>query len=130
MSLLKETVIKGTAELGVEPSASALEAFETYFHYLEEKNKVMNLTAISGETDVATLHFLDCIALLSELDVKGKKVIDIGSGAGFPGMPMKIMEKEMDLTMLDAQQKRVTFLSSLAEKTGFSDVKCKKGGEI
>ena len=67
---------------------------------LIEKNKVMNLTAITEPQAVAELHFLDCIALLRAEDFSGKRVIDIGCGAGFPGVPLKIAEPSIELTLL------------------------------
>ena len=85
----------GFAELGIEPDARSTERFIKYFEYLEERNKVMNLTAISGEKDVAQLHFLDCAALLGMADLKGKSVIDVGTGAGFPGLVLKIAQPDM-----------------------------------
>ena len=73
---------------------------------LIEKNKVMNLTAITEPQAVAELHFLDCIALLRAEDFSGKRVIDIGCGAGFPGVPLKIAEPSIELTLLDSLAKR------------------------
>ena len=112
------------SECGLELPETAAPAFRHYYEFLEEKNKVMNLTAISGESDVYTLHFLDCISCLKYFDFTNKSVIDIGSGAGFPGIPIKIAVPSVKLTLLDAQQKRVTFLSELCKKINLSDVKC------
>ena len=76
----------GFAALGITPDSKAAGRLKTYYEYLEERNRVMNLTAISGAEDVARLHFLDCAALLTVCDFADKKVIDVGTGAGFPGM--------------------------------------------
>ena len=108
----------------LELPESAAPAFRRYFEILEEKNKVMNLTAISGEEDVYTLHFLDCLALFKYYDFKNKSIIDIGSGAGFPGLPLKIAEPSISLTMLDAQQKRINFLSETCYDIGITGVNC------
>ena len=108
----------------LELPESAAPAFRRYFEILEEKNKVMNLTAISGENDVYTLHFLDCLALFKYYDFKNKSIIDIGSGAGFPGLPVKIAQPSVFLTMLDAQQKRINFLSEVCENIGLTGVEC------
>ena len=118
MGLITELMSKGVESLGLSPREDAFKAFETYYEYLSEQSKVMNLTAISGEEDTVTLHFLDCAALAKIADFEGKKVIDIGSGAGFPGMPLKIMEPTMKLTMLDALRKRTDFLARLCDETG------------
>ena len=108
----------------LELPETAAPAFRRYFEYLEEKNKVMNLTAISGEEEVYTLHFLDCLALFKYHDFKNESIIDIGSGAGFPGLPVKIAEPSVKLTMLDAQQKRINFLSETCDNIGLSGVNC------
>ena len=99
-----------------------LEQLRAYYELLEETNKVMNLTAISGEADVAALHFLDSLALTDEVDLSGKRVIDIGSGAGFPGIPLKIACPDMELTLLDALNKRVEFMRNVCDKIGVDAV--------
>lgn len=85
---------------------------------LIEKNKVMNLTAITEPQAVAELHFLDCIALLRAEDFSGKRVIDIGCGAGFPGVPLKIAEPSIELTLLDSLAKRMTWLREILPQLG------------
>lgn len=121
---MKEILKNGFAELGIDVGEKAFERYETYFEYLEEKNKVMNLTAISGKEGVARLHFLDCAALLNMTEFKHKRVIDVGTGAGFPGLALKIAEPEMELTLLDSLNKRIDFLQETCEKLGFNDVAC------
>lgn len=97
----------GFAALGLPLDETALTRFETYYELLEERSKVMNLTAIHGETDVAQLHFLDSAALLTVEPLAGKSVIDVGTGAGFPGLPLKIAAADISLTLLDSLDKRV-----------------------
>lgn len=121
---MKDILINGAQTLGVDLDNSAVENFETYFQLLEETNKVMNLTAISGREDVARLHFLDCMALLKIADFSNASVIDIGSGAGFPGFPIAIADRSVKLTTLDAQQKRIGFLSKTAQAIGREDINC------
>lgn len=113
MSLLEDRITAGAAELGINIDETALKAFRSYYRLLEETNKVMNLTAISGEADIAGLHFLDSIALLKVADFENARVIDIGSGAGFPGIPLKIACPSIKLTMLDALAKRVGFMAQV-----------------
>ena len=91
---------------------------------LLEKNKVMNLTAITEEQDVANLHLLDSAAMLTMADFSGKKVVDVGTGAGFPGMPMRIVKKDFSLTLLDSLNKRIDFLKDCCQDLGFADVNC------
>ena len=103
----------GAKTLGIDLPAEAFALFETYFELLENRGQSVNLTAISGAEDVARLHFLDSIALLKALQFKDSSVIDIGSGAGFPGVALKIAEPSIGLTLLDSTGKRVAFLSEL-----------------
>ena len=91
---------------------------------LLEKNKVMNLTAITAPDDVARLHLLDCAALLNMADFHGKRVVDVGTGAGFPGMPLRILEPDFDLTLLDSLGKRIAFLQETCEEMGLARVDC------
>lgn len=114
----------GFAALGIMPDAEAVGRLKTYYEYLEERNRVMNLTAISGAEDVARLHFLDCAALLTVCDFADKKVIDVGTGAGFPGMVLKIVQPDMDITLLDSLNKRIDFLGELCARLKLENVQC------
>ena len=91
-------------------SPAQIDTFCALGQALLEKNRVMNLTAITEPQAVAELHFLDCIALLGAADFKNRRVIDVGCGAGFPGVPLKIAEPSIDLTLLDSLGKRMTWL--------------------
>lgn len=90
----------------------AAERFDTYYQLLTEKNKVMNLTAVTGKEDVAKKHFVDSLAALPYLR-PGARVIDVGTGAGFPGIPLLIMVPEMKLTLADSLNKRLLFLEDV-----------------
>ena len=108
-----ETLIQtGLAQLGqagrVPENAAALLA--RYGELLVEKNRVMNLTAITQPRDVATLHMLDCAALLNCAGFEGKTLIDVGTGAGFPGVPLAALVPSLTVTLLDALNKRVDWL--------------------
>ena len=113
---------KGLAELGLD--SSGIPSLLRYGELLLEKNKVMNLTAITEPADVASLHFLDSAALLALADLKGKTVVDVGTGAGFPGMPLKILEPSIRMTLLDSLGKRITFLQEVCDDLGLTDVQC------
>ena len=121
---MEKILRQGFAELGIEAPDRAADELRVYFEELEEKNRVMNLTAISGEEAVARLHFLDCAAMLRHLDLRDKRVIDVGTGAGFPGMVLKILVPSAELTLLDSLNKRVDFLSGVCLRLGLTGVDC------
>lgn len=121
---LEELLQDGFASLGLPLDAEALRRYRLYANALAEKNAVMNLTAIEGEEDTARLHFLDCAALLKGFDLSGKRLIDVGTGAGFPGLALKIASPSLELTLLDSLDKRIGFLRDCCETLGFEDVTC------
>ena len=119
---MKQILETGLETLGL--STEGVPALIRYGEMLVETNKVMNLTAITEPADVATLHFLDSAALLTLLDFKNKTVADIGTGAGFPGVPLKICEPTIRLTLLDSLNKRIEFLKGVCDELGLEDVDC------
>ena len=119
---MEATLRDGLAALGL-PSPAAPQLLE-FARRLLEKNQVMNLTAITEAKDVATLHLLDCAALLTMADLRGKQVIDVGTGAGFPGMVLRILEPDFDLTLLDSLGKRVDFLREVCAALTLQRVDC------
>lgn len=122
--MLEELLRFGFDALGLSLEPRALERYRIYYEYLEEMNKFMNLTAISGEEDVARLHFLDCVQLMKADAFAGKRVIDVGTGAGFPGLALKVTCPDMDLTLLDSLDKRIGFLKNCCERLDIRDVSC------
>lgn len=102
---------KGCEELGIELTERQKEQYLLFYEYLIEKNKVMNLTGITEFEEVLTKHFLDSLACVKAIDIKNvKNVIDIGTGAGFPGVPLKIAFPHLEACLLDSLKKRVNFL--------------------
>ena len=99
----------------------------TFAEMLLEKNQVMNLTAITEPVDVAQLHLLDCAAVLTLADLKGKTVVDVGTGAGFPGMPLQILEPTAKLTLLDSLNKRIGFLQEVCDALNLKHTRCVHG---
>ena len=91
---------------------------------LLEKNRVMNLTAITDPTEVAQKHLLDCAALLTVCPFAGKRVVDVGTGAGFPGVVLRLLEQDFDLTLLDSLGKRVDWLQETCTAMGLSRTEC------
>lgn len=112
---------QGMSDFGLTPSSLVVEKFQSYYEQLVEKNKVMNLTAITKEEEVVEKHFLDSLAILHFFDLNNaKKVIDIGTGAGFPGFPLQIYRQFVtnqayELTLLDSLEKRIKFLKEVAD---------------
>ena len=115
---MKETLQRLLPKQNISLSDSQLDTFERFGRALLEKNQVMNLTAITEPDQVAELHFYDCLALLNAADFKSKRVVDIGCGAGFPGVPLKIAEPSMDLTLLDSLGKRMDWLREVLPELG------------
>ena len=115
---MKETLAKGLPGLGLSLPDEIQNTLCAFGEAVIEQNKVMNLTAITEPTQVAKLHLLDSLSLLSLEDLTGKKVIDVGCGAGFPGVPVKIACPEVKLTLLDSLGKRMTWLEGFLPQLG------------
>lgn len=122
--MLEDILSSGCTEMGLFADNKVTERFRGYYELLSEKNTVMNLTAISGEEDTVRLHFLDSLSPLLLFDMNGYSVIDVGTGAGFPGLPLKIVCPDMKLTLLDSQNKRVEFLSDVCQRLELTGVEC------
>ncbi len=104
-------------KFGINLSDSQLEKFKVYMDYLLEYNSHTNLTAIKEPVDIMIKHFFDSIVLDKFLSIKkGGKIVDIGTGAGFPGIPLKILRQDLNLTLIDSLNKRIMFLKELMEK--------------
>ena len=115
---ISDTIMQVCAPWGLELDESALERCEKFADLLIEKNKVMNLTAITEEDKVARLHFADCLYLLTCADLQGKKIIDVGCGGGFPSLPLLCAEPKLDILGLDSTAKRINFVTESAEALG------------
>ena len=100
-----------------------LKQFAAYFDLLTETNKVMNLTALISPEDVAVKHFIDSLLCYDERLIKGKTVIDVGTGAGFPGIPLKIYDPSIKLVLLDSLAKRLSFLEKVTEQLHITGVR-------
>lgn len=115
-NILKE----GAEKLGISLSENQLDKFAAYSSLLKEWNKKMNLTAITDDEGIAVKHFLDSMTAVCTGRVKGR-VIDVGTGAGFPGMVLKIVNPDISLTLLDSLNKRLTFLKAVSEALGIEN---------
>ena len=147
---MKDILTAGLREMGLTPPLGAIDKLCQYSELLLEQNKVMNLTAITQPDQVARLHFLDSAAVLAwgssqgrrtDLEpvpaealttrganaptwLAGKSLIDVGTGAGFPGLVLKILEPSLRLTLADSLGKRVTWLESVCARLGLEGVTC------
>lgn len=117
----RELLTAGLRELGVAECPSAADNLLRYSEILREKNKVMNLTAITDPTEIVTRHFLDCAALVPYMPQDGR-VLDVGTGAGFPGIPLKIAFPEVEVVLLDSLNKRVKFLNEVIGQLSLSKI--------
>lgn len=121
--IFRDTVINGGEKIGLSFSKDTLNKFEIYFNMLIKENKKYNLTSIIEPSEVAEKHFIDSLILYNEMDdLYGKKILDIGSGAGFPGLPIKIYNPGIYLTLVDAVSKKVFFLQNIINKLKLKDV--------
>ena len=120
---MKNTLSEGLPKLGLDLSDETQNTLCAFGQAVVEQNKVMNLTAITEPTAVAKLHLLDSLSLLTLENLAGKKVIDVGCGAGFPGVPVKIACPEMKLTLLDSLGKRMNWLETVLPTLGV-DAEC------
>jgi len=121
-----ERLILGAAKLGLHLTSQQVEQFQTYYDELLDWNRRVNLTAITGYEEVQIKHFLDSLtvtlALKQPIGGKSFRLIDIGAGAGFPGIPLKIMLPAVKLVLLEATAKKTAFLQHLRHKLGLDDV--------
>ena len=118
MTAMKKTLLEGLPRLELALSDQAADTLCAFGEAVVEQNKVMNLTAITEPEQVAKLHLLDSLSVLAVKDLAGKRVVDVGCGAGFPGVPLKIACPQMELTLLDSLGKRMQWLETVLPQLG------------
>ncbi len=122
-----ENIIKnGCNQLGIDISDNQIHQLITYARLLQSQNEKINLTAITDDEGIATKHFLDSLTALLTEKVSGK-VIDVGTGAGFPGLVLKTAKPELELTLLDSLNKRIKFLDEVSESLNLKNVELVHG---
>ena len=131
---LTEFFKKAASQIGIELSDEQASQFSKYGELLLEWNKFMNLTAVCEEREVIIKHFVDSMTIIKYVDIHNcKKIADIGTGAGFPGIPLKIMRPDVEVVLLDSLGKRVNFLNTVInelklEKISAIHVRAEDGG--
>lgn len=121
MVIDKELLKRNSDALGVSLSDEMLERFDKLAELLIEQNKTMNLTAITEPDEVVVKHFADSLSVFSAVNPEsGAKILDVGTGAGFPGIPMLIARPDIDLTMLDSTGKKLKYVANTVESLGLS----------
>ncbi|MES0278801.1 MAG: 16S rRNA (guanine(527)-N(7))-methyltransferase RsmG [Dehalococcoidales bacterium] len=118
-----QLLVSGAAEMGLILDQVQLDLFQTYYEELVDWNRRLNLTSITGFDDVQLKHFLDSLTVtLAGQPLEDARVIDIGAGAGFPGLPLKIVFPDMKLVLLESRGKKATFLEHIVKKLGYADI--------
>lgn len=111
-----DTLISGALELGIELGTEEIDKFKKYKTLLKEWNEKINITAIKDDVDIDIKHFLDSLTVFKSGKIsKGMKIIDIGTGGGFPGLPIKIIERDTEVLLLDSLNKRLKFLDDVIQ---------------
>ena len=119
-TMMKKTLEAGLPQLGLTLPEDRIDTLCAFGKAMVKQNEVMNLTGITEDTQVAKLHLLDSLTVLSTADLKGKKLIDVGCGAGFPGVPLAIACPEAEITLLDSLGKRMKWLEEVLPQLGVS----------
>ncbi|HEX9059850.1 MAG TPA: 16S rRNA (guanine(527)-N(7))-methyltransferase RsmG [Clostridia bacterium] len=123
---LKELLVKGAGEYGVNISDTVVDKFFLYKDLLKSWNEKMNLTAIEEDNDIIIKHFIDSLSIIPYVK-ESENLVDIGTGAGFPGIPLKIVSDELKVTLLDSLSKRVGFLNEVVSSLSLSDIRAVHG---
>lgn len=119
-----QKIIDAIEKMNLEINNNQVEKFLLYMNLLYDWNKKINLTSITDENEIIIKHFADSVSLLSVMQIKNSNVIDIGSGAGFPGIPLKILRPQINLTLVDSLGKRVKFLCTVKNDLNLENVNC------
>jgi len=127
MEELKELLIRQGSLINVDIGIDKADKFIKYKNLLQEWNQKINLTAIEDDEGIIIKHFIDSLTILSFIENKAATLIDVGTGAGFPGIPIKIMKDNIDVTLLDSLDKRIKFLDTVNDALNLKGIKTVHG---
>ena len=119
---MNRSLTDGLNKLNIGYSIKQLDQIEIFYEMLIEKNKVMNLTRITDKEDFYVKHILDSLLISQIIDINDQNIIDIGTGAGFPGIPLKIFFTDIKITLLDSLNKRLIFLNEVIDRMGLNNI--------
>ena len=123
-----DTLIEGSKEFNIDLDEKALGAFRTYKGLLKDWNKKINITSITDDVEIDIKHFLDSLSpLITNLFQGNSRVIDVGTGGGFPGIPLKIINEDLEVTLLDRLNKRINFLNVVIDQLGLENIRAIHG---
>ena len=127
MNTNTELLEDSLSELKIEWSDEMIDKFNAYYDLLIEWNNKINLTTITEYDDVVLKHFIDSVLICTFTDLSNKRVIDVGTGAGFPGIPLKILNPDCEIFLIDSLNKRVKFLECVSQELKFNNIKILHG---
>ncbi len=123
---LENLLVKGSSELGITLDSRKIQKFLSYHELIKKWNSKINLTSVTDDSEIIVKHFLDSLTV-SELITDGPNILDIGTGAGFPGVPIAIVRESLDITVLDSRGKRIFFINEVLRELDLSNVKTVPG---
>lgn len=130
MTDIRKSLTEKAKEIGIKIKAPQADCFQAYLELLLEWNEKINLTAITDPEEIVVKHFLDSLTLLSHCTIKeNARLIDVGTGAGFPGIPLKIMRPDIELTLLDSLNKRLNFLGEVCDRLNIHGIRVHRRAE-
>ncbi len=123
---LEKLLVKGSSELGITLNSRKIQKFLSYQELIKKWNSKINLTSVTDDSEIIVKHFLDSLTV-SELITDGPNILDIGTGAGFPGVPIAIVRESLNITVLDSREKRIFFINEVLRELDLSNVKTVSG---
>jgi 16S rRNA (guanine527-N7)-methyltransferase len=123
---LENLLVKGSSELGITLDSRKIQKFLSYHELIKKWNSKINLTSVTDDSEIIVKHFLDSLTV-SELITDGPNILDIGTGAGFPGVPIAIVRESLNITVLDSRGKRIFFINEVLRELDLSNVKTVPG---